>query len=72
MIKAEYNNKAEDMVIDIEGDLNTALNEYSAITKSLFEGLSRIAGKKEAKKIFKKAYKIGIERAMEKEGKDNE
>ena len=72
MIKAEYNKKTEDMAIDIEGDLNIALNEYSAITKSLFEGLSRIAGENEAKKIFKKAYKIGLKRAMEKEGTDNE
>lgn len=72
MIKAEYHKKTDEMEIHMEGGANILLNEYSAITEYLFENLSRITGEKEAKKIFKKAYKIGVNRAIEKEGKDNE
>ena len=72
MIKAEYHKKTDEMEIYMEGGANILLNEYSAITEELFENLSRITGEKEAKKIFKKAYKIGVNRAIEKEGKDNE
>ena len=72
MIKAEYNKKTDEMEIHLEGEVNILLNEYLEITKDLFGNLSRITGEKEAKKIFKKAYKIGLNRAIEKEGKDNE
>ena len=72
MIKAEYHIKTDEMEIHMEGVANIILNEYSEITKDLFENLSLITGEKEAKKIFKKAYKIGVNRAIEKEGKDNE
>lgn len=72
MIKAEYHIKTDEMEVHIEGEANMLLNEYSKITEDLFGTLSRITGEKEAKKIFKKAYKIGLNRAMEKEGKDNE
>lgn len=72
MIKAEYHKKTDEMEINMKGEVNILLNEYSGITKDLFGNLSRIIGEKEAKKIFKKAYKIGVNRAIEKEGKDNE
>ena len=72
MIKVEYNKKTSEMVFDITGGLDIVLNEYSALTKILFESASRMLGKDEAKRELKEYYKIGIERAMKKEGKDNE
>lgn len=72
MIKAEYHIKTDEMEIHMEGGANILLNEYSAITEDLFGNLSKIIGEKESKKILKKAYKNGVNRAIEKEGKDNE
>lgn len=72
MIKIEYDKKTSEMAFDIVGDLGLILNEYSALTKELFETTSRMLGKDEAKRELKRYYKIGLERAMEKEGKDND
>jgi hypothetical protein len=72
MIKVEYDKKTEEFVTDIEGDANIILNEYATLTKDLFEGISRALGEDETKKILKKAYKIGLKRAIKKEGEEND
>ena len=72
MLKVEYNKKTSEMVLDITDNLDVVLNEYSALTMTLFEATSRMLGKDEAKKRLKEYYKIGLQRAMEKEGADNE
>lgn len=72
MLKVEYDKKTSEMDFDITGNLDVVLNEYSALTKTLFEAASRMLGKDEAKRELKRYYKIGLQRAMEKEGKDND
>jgi hypothetical protein len=72
MIKVEYDKENSEMNYDITGDLDVVLNEYSALTKTMFETVSRMLGKDETKRELKRYYKIGIERAMKKEGADNE
>lgn len=72
MIKAEYKDTKKDMYVEFNGDTTVILNEYSAITENLFQCLARISGENEVKKALKQAYKNGLKRATEKEGKDNE
>lgn len=72
MIKVEYDKKTEEMETVIEGDANIVLNEYKELTKKIFEALSKITEEDEAKKIVKKAYKLGLKEAKEKEGKEND
>lgn len=72
MIKVEYDKKTEEMVFDVDGNLEIVLNEYSALTKELFKTTSRMLGKDEAKRVLKEYYKIGLKRAIKKEGEEND